>query len=25
VIGPHPRLQKVTDLLIGLREGGLGD
>jgi predicted AlkP superfamily pyrophosphatase or phosphodiesterase len=24
VIGPNPRLQKVTDLLIRLREGGLG-
>jgi predicted AlkP superfamily pyrophosphatase or phosphodiesterase len=25
VIGPNPRLQKVTDVLIGLREGGLGN
>ncbi|MEP6859053.1 MAG: alkaline phosphatase family protein [Deltaproteobacteria bacterium] len=25
VLGPNPRLQKVTDLLIGLREGGLGN
>jgi len=25
VIGPSPRLQKMTDLMIGLRKGGLGD